>query len=161
ILFRYAPTMPDGTPAPAGVVAFSFSSLYFAPWTTYINALKADGKTSNDFLANMSLPGNALSSNIVFSSASGRAVRFNSTPDMFANGTRGPGGPYDGIVTLNPAAALQFTRPINAGYYDAQTATEHEMDEVMGLGSRLGHSGNDLRPQDLFSWSSPHVRNIA
>ena len=34
------------------------------------------------------------------------------------------------------------------------------MDEVMGLGSRLGRPGNDLQPQDLFSWSSPGNRNI-
>src|SRR5262249_52804899 len=39
-------------------------------------------------------------------------------------------------------------------------STEHEIDEVMGLGSRLGHNGNDLRPQDVFSWSSPGVRNL-
>ena len=30
----------------------------------------------------------------------------------------------------------------------------------MGLGSRLGHGVNDLRPQDVFSWSSPGVRNL-
>jgi len=35
------------------------------------------------------------------------------------------------------------------------------MDEVMGLGSRLGHVGNDLRPQDLFSWSSANHRNLS
>ena len=36
----------------------------------------------------------------------------------------------------------------------------HEIDEVMGLGSRLGHNLNDLRPQDVFSWSSAGVRNL-
>jgi hypothetical protein len=29
----------------------------------------------------------------------------------------------------------------------------------MGLGSKLGHNGNDLRPQDLFSWASAGHRN--
>ena len=36
------------------------------------------------------------------------------------------------------------------------------MDEVIGLGSHLnisGNAGNDLRPQDLFSWSSSGQRN--
>ncbi len=80
---------------------------------------------------------------------------------MFANGTVGAGGPYDGIVTLNSSAPYQFNRPTGAGNFDAQRAAEHEMDEVIGLGSRLNSSGNDLRPQDLFSWSSAGVRNIA
>src|SRR6267378_2294449 len=69
-------------------------------------------------------------------------------------------GPYDGIVTLNSADPFQFTRPVSTVNFDAQRSTEHEMDEVMGLASRLGNSGNDLRPQDLFSWSSPGVRNL-
>jgi hypothetical protein len=44
---------------------------------------------------------------------------------------------------------------------DAQRATEHEIDEVMGLGSHLGQPlGDNLRPQDLFSWSSTGHRNI-
>jgi hypothetical protein len=44
---------------------------------------------------------------------------------------------------------------------DAQRFAEHEMDEVIGFGSRLGHPVNDNLPQDLFSWSSPGVRNIS
>ena len=48
----------------------------------------------------------------------------------------------------------------DAGNFDAQRSTEHEMDEVLGLGSRLGQNGNDFRPQDLFSWSSAGHRNI-
>jgi hypothetical protein len=82
---------------------------------------------------------------------------------MFADGTVGNGGPYDGIVTLNSSAPFQFTRPTNVGSYDAQSATEHEIDEVMGLGSRLNliPPGTDVRPQDVFSWSSAGVRNIS
>jgi hypothetical protein len=79
---------------------------------------------------------------------------------MFANGTVGNGGPYDGIVTLNSAAPYQFTRPTTSGNYDAQRSTEHEIDEVMGFGSRLDNNLNDLRPQDVFSWSSAGVRNL-
>jgi hypothetical protein len=79
---------------------------------------------------------------------------------MFANGSVGPGGPYDGIVTLNSSYPFQFNRPTSGSNFDAQRSTEHEIDEVMGLGSRLGTSDNDLCPQDLFSWSSPGHRNI-
>jgi hypothetical protein len=160
ILFRYATTWPDGTPLSPGAPAGSFSAIYMAPWDLHINNLRADAKTSNDILAIASLPGTALSANIVVSSANGRAVGGNTPPVMFADGTIGDGGPYDGIITLNPSVPFQFTRPTSSGNYDAQRATEHEIDEVMGLGSYLGYGGTDLRPQDVFSWSSPGVRNV-
>jgi hypothetical protein len=159
IRFRYATTGPDGTPL-QGLLSQSLTAVYMAPWNIYINALRADAKTSNDYLANSSLPGSALSANITAASANARAVGGNAPPDMFADGTIGPGGPYDGIVTLNSGRPFQFTRPVSANYFDAQRATEHEIDEVMGLGSRLGHTGPNLRPQDVFSWSSPGVRNF-
>jgi hypothetical protein len=160
IRFRYATTGPDGTPLPAGRIAQSNFVYYTIPWNTAVDAIRADAKTSNDTLAIASLPGIALSANILPSSANGRSVGGNTPPAMFANGTVGPGGPYDGIVTLNSSAPYQFSRPPNVGSYDAQRWTEHEIDEVMGLGSRLGFPGNDLRPQDVFSWSSPGVRNL-
>jgi hypothetical protein len=161
ILFRYAPTTPDGTPLPPGAAAQSVAVGYQVPWNDYIGALRAHARGANDIRANASLPGAALSSNIITISANGRSVRLNTPPAMFANGTVGAGGPYDGIVTLNPSFPYEFTRPVGPGNFDAQRATEHEMDEVIGLGTRLGHPGNDLRPQDLFSWSSAGVRNIS
>jgi hypothetical protein len=161
ILFRYAPTTPDGTPLPPGAAAQSVAVGYQVPWNDYIGALRAHARGANDIRANASLPGAALSSNIITISANGRSVRLNTPPAMFANGTVGAGGPYDGIVTLNPSFPYGFTRPVGPGNFDAQRATEHEMDEVIGLGTRLGHPGNDLRPQDLFSWSSAGVRNIS
>ena len=48
-----------------------------------------------------------------------------------------PGGPFDGIVTLNSAQPFSFTRPLISGSFDAQRAVEHEIDEVIGLGSYL------------------------
>ena len=163
IRFRYSTTLPNGDPIPAGFIARSNWGFYTIPWNTYINALRADARTSNDHLANASLPGSALSPNLKPSSAGGRAVGLDTPPAMFANGTVGSGGPYDGIVTLNSAAPYQFNRPPSASNFDAQRSTEHEIDEVMGLGSRLNENplGTDLRPQDLFSWSSAGVRNIS
>src|SRR5205807_6614976 len=125
------------------------------PWNTYIDALRADARTGNDSIATGSLPGSALSTNVLPASAAGRAVGLDTPTAMFADGTVGPGGPYDGIVTLNSSSPYQFTRPPTGGSYDAQRGFEHEMDEVIGLGSHLNISGgDDLRPQDLFSWSS-------
>ena len=163
IRFRYATTAPDGTPLSMGSLSRSDWVFYAVPWTVCINALRADGKTSNDFLANASLPGSALTTYITPSSANGRSLALNTPPGMFANGTVGNGGPYDGIVTLNSARPFQFTRPTSASSFDAQRVTEHEIDEVIGLGSHLNVSGtyrSDFRPQDLFNWSSAGHRNI-
>src|SRR4029453_4460349 len=57
------------------------------------------------------------------------------------------------------ACAYSFTAAPGKSSYDAQRQTEHEMDEVFGLGSYLNFGGSNLRPQDLFSWSSAGVRN--
>jgi len=47
-------------------------------------------------------------------------VGLDTPPAMFADGTVGSGGPYDGIVTLNSSSPYQFTRPPAGGNYDAQ-----------------------------------------
>jgi hypothetical protein len=159
ILFRYSTTAPNGNPISSGTLARSNYVIYTVSWNTYITALTADGKTGNDTLANASLPASPLSTNIVPSSANGRAVGLNTPPAMFGNGSVGSGGPYDGIVTLNSANSFQFTRPTSGSNYDALRSTEHEMDEVLGLGSHLNSGSNDLRPQDLFSWAAPAIRN--
>jgi hypothetical protein len=160
ILFRYSTTAPDGSPFPSGALSQSDWVYYTVGWNTYIHALVADAITGYDTTANASLPTAALSTYIRPSSANGRAVSLNTPPAMFANGAVGSGGTFDGIVTLSSAAPFQFTRPTSASNYDAQRATEHEMDEILGIGSRLSIGGSDLRPQDLFSWSSAGVRNL-
>jgi FG-GAP-like repeat len=160
ILFRYATTSPNGDPLPAGRISQSNYVYYTIPWNTFINSLRADARTSNDNLANASLPGSALTPNINVQSANGRAMGLDTPPDM--NGHGGLGGPYDGIVTINSGVPFQFTRPVSAINFDAQRLTEHEIDEVIGFGSRLGsrNPSGDLWPQDLFSWSSAGHRNL-
>src|SRR6266498_816245 len=135
IRFRYSTTAADGTPLSAGTISQSELVVYTIPWSDHINPWRADAKTSNDDLANASLPGAALSSNLKPSSANGRSVALNTPPAMFAIGTVGNGAPSDGIVTLNSAGPYQFARPVSAGHFDAQRSIEHEVDEVMGLGS--------------------------
>jgi hypothetical protein len=159
ILFRYTTTFPNGQPFPSGQISQSDWVYYTVPWNSYIHALKADAKTTNDILANASLPENALSTNIFPTSADGRAVELNTQPAMFPDGTVGTGGQFDGIVTLNSAAAFQFSRPPNGNNFDAQYFTEHEIDEVIGLGSYLNIPGIPLRPQDLFSWAASGTRS--
>ncbi|PYJ09697.1 MAG: hypothetical protein DMF06_09035 [Verrucomicrobia bacterium] len=160
IRFRYASTNPDGSPI-GNALARSDYVYYQVPWSTYRNALTADARTANDSTANASLPGSPLSTSILPSSAGGRAVGLNTPPAMFANGSVGAGGTYDGIVTLNSLPPFQFSRPPGGGNYDALQTTEHEIDEVLGFGSRLNFTPTttNLRPQDLFSWSAPGTRN--
>lgn len=161
--FRYATTSPDGTSLPSGVVAQSYYIVYFQTWSSFISSLRTDAKTANDSSANAHLPSLPLSNYLVPSSAGGRAVGLDTPPAMFADGTAGFGGPYDGIITLNSNQPFQFTRPTSSTNFDARQAIEHEMDELLGLGSYLGGSpeSTDFRPQDLFSWSAPGMRSHA
>ena len=155
ILFRYSDTSPDETKLPEGALAESFFPVYSIPWNTFLSALKADGTSNNDAQANASLPIAPLTENIVVSSSNGRAVGQDTPPATF-NGQ----GPYDGIVTLNSSAPFSFNRPTDPDNFDGLSATEHEIDEVLGLGSYLDSGRSDLRPQDLFNWAAPGVRNL-
>ena len=159
--FRYSDTEPDGTPITNGPIAESLYVVYGIPWGAYIFNLKADAKTTNDTTANAGLPTLPMTPNLVTASANGRAIGLNTPPAMFADGTVADGGPYDGIVTLNSSEPFQFTRPPSSNNYDARRLTEHEIDEILGLGSYLGGPppNSDFRPQDLFSWSAPGTRN--
>ena len=158
ILFRYA-----NTDDPCGAVGTTFlgrscTSIYTRTWAAYTNALIADAKTAHDTTANASLPGSALSTNVVISSANGRAVGLNTPGGLMFNGA----GPYDATITLNPMQPLQFSRPPGANNYDARRTVEHEIDEVLGLGANANGGGaSNLRPQDLFSWSSAGNRNLS
>ncbi len=145
ILFRYSTTAPNGDPLPADVLSQSRSVVYTVPWNHFVSALRADARTGNDNVANASLPQSALSRNIAPSSGNGRAVGLDTPPAMFPDGTFGQGGPYDGIVTLNSAQPFWFTRPLISGSFDAQRSVEHEIDEVIGLGSYL-NTPNAPRP---------------
>jgi hypothetical protein len=137
ILFRYSTTAPNGDDLPPGVIAQSLSTVYTVPWNHFVNALRADATTRNDNVAIASLPASPLSMNIAPSSANGRAVGLNTPPAMFPDGHFGPGGPFDGIVTLNSALPFSFSRPLLSGSFDAQRSVEHEIDEVIGLGSHV------------------------
>ena len=143
ILFRFSdtPPGPEGTPVRSrpGVLAASFSTIYTLPWNDFISALRGIHGPQR-YMAIASLPARPLSTNIAPSSANGRAVGLNTPHALFADGSFGQGGPYDGIVTLNSVQPFWFSRPLISGSFDAQLAVEHEMDEIMGLGSYLNRN---------------------
>ncbi len=163
IRFRYSTVGPDGAPVSGNARSQYGISLF--PWNTYLNALRADGKSANDSVGNANLPTAPPPgiTNVVISTANGRALGFDTPPNTFANGTNGTGGPYDGIITLVSNNPFSFTRPPNGNTYDAQRSLEHEIDEVLGLGTfhdcPYCQNNSGLRPQDLFSWSSAGTRS--
>jgi hypothetical protein len=154
IRFRFSDVDATGKPM-ENLVGASNTTIYGVPWDTYITALKADAKTANDMTAIASLPTSPLTPTLVTKSAGGRAIGLNTPPSDF-----GLGGAYDGVVTINSAKPVQFTRPVSAGNADGRMFTEHEIDEVLGLGSHLGSAQPQfLFAQDLFSWASLNARN--
>ena len=163
ILYRYSTTEPDGSAIPDNAVSTSVSLNYEVTLSFYIAALKADAKTSNDSIASNTLPTTALASRVSCTSAAGRAVGLDTPAVPYIDPSVGGGRPLDGIITLNSAQAIQFSRPVSSAYFDGFSAIEHETDEVkLGLGSHLNFAppySADLCPQDLFSWSGPHTRN--
>jgi hypothetical protein len=160
IYFRFSPNKDDGT-SMGNLIGASNSGTYRIDWDTYIASLKADGTTQNDAIANATLPTIPLSSKILTKSAAGRAIGLDTPTVIFADGSIGVGGPYDGIIAINSAAPVQFTRPVADSNYDAQMFTEHEIDEVLGLGSHLEIDPDNLAAQDLFSWASLNARNTS
>ena len=161
IRFRYSGFYLDGTPM-GNLIGHSDSSCWIRDWNTYITALIADGKTSNDATANATLPTTSLSSSVVVRSAAGRAIGLDTPPVMFEDGSLGPGGPYDGIIVINSLQPVQFTRPVSTGNFDGQMFAEHEIDEVLGMGSHLNSPRPEfLEPTDLFSWASLNARNTS
>jgi len=161
IRFRYSGYHLEGDPM-GTLIGASNSVIHQLDWNTYITALKADGKTANDMSANATLPTSALSPIMLTNSALGRAVGLNTPPAMFADGSLGIGGPYDGIITINSLKPVQFTRPVSPGNFDGQMFTEHEIDEVLGSGSHLNTPAPQyFSPIDLFSWASLNARNTS
>jgi hypothetical protein len=153
IRFRYAATLPDGTPMTDLVECLTV--IYSVGSNIWFNAMRADAKSSNDSVAIAGLPDITLFPTIVASSANGRALGQNTPPAMNADGTVSVGGPYDGIVTLNSATSFQFFRPTDANRFDGQRLVEQGIDSIMGI----LYNGSGGMPNDLFSWSSPGHRN--
>ncbi|PWU20431.1 MAG: hypothetical protein C5B50_03945 [Verrucomicrobia bacterium] len=122
-------------------------------WTTYLNALTSDIKTTNDVLAVANLPGGLNNpvdhtSQITLTTANFRALGINVNPP----------GSYDSTVSINVSLCNLYRPPADRSKYDIMAVASHEIDEVLGTSSGLGRS--HIRPPDLFRYSStPLVRS--
>ncbi|MEI7710821.1 MAG: NF038122 family metalloprotease [Rhodospirillales bacterium] len=143
----------------------SVSAVYSINYSSYRSALIADATTVNDTTAiSSSIPSGAtdpVASQLKISvkPALGRALGFATagvtlTSSGFCTFTG------DGCVGINTGITT-----LNGGIYDMLAVVEHEIDEVLGLGSGLSSNGtvflNQAMPEDLFRYASVGVRSFA
>src|ERR1017187_974996 len=165
----YETTFTTHTAAPIGVtidfkematgLGQSNTTLYKVSYQSFINALTAANSTdATDIAALAGLPtgpNNPVtgSTTINVKTAELRALGYTSVP---------PIGGFDGTIGL----ATSITTPGSPGsslQYSLLATTEHEIDEVLGLGSDLGATGsffNDPAPEDLFRYNAAGARSF-
>jgi hypothetical protein len=134
---------------------------YFIPYTTYRAALAANATSPDDGTALANTPSGSTnpvtgSGNIIVKSANGRAIGLN-TPEALLNGMGSPCPTFTGSGCIG----LNVTLANSLGVLMA--TVEHEIDEVLGLGSALSGTTTPADPwtEDLFRWGSPGVRSFA
>ncbi len=141
------------------------SDLHFYFWTyqSYRAALIADATSPNDAIANATLgpgPNDPILNSrfITLKPATGRAVGLN-TPGLDINlpGTCTFTG--DGCIGLNVAETT-----VGGGTYSLFATVQHEINEILGLGSSLQPDGTIFQgyisPEDMFRYAAPGVRSF-
>lgn len=136
----------------------SESVIYDATYADYRSLLTVSASSSNDFTALAHLPASVPGGGITIKSADARAVGFNAPGITFTSTNSGgfcAGSNLDGCIGLNVSNTT-----IGGGAYSLLNTVEHEIDEVLGLGSSL-LAGNQQyaykSPEDLFRYSSTGV----
>ena len=143
----------------------SLVPIYFVPYATYQSHLLADASSIDDTVAIPSYPAGTNDpildqADINLKSANGRALGID-TPGVlidlpgFCTGFTG-----DGCIGLNISQTTT-----GGGLFDLFAMVEHEINEVLGLGSSLSGDGtifqDKISPEDLFRYSSNGVRSFA
>ena len=132
-------------------------SYYPISYRTFITHLRSDATTSEDTTAISNLPvatNNPVNGDPVINvkTANLRALGFSGAD--FPSGV--PGG-YDGIVSIN-THLTDVGSPGSTGQYSLADVVEHEIDEVLGLGSALSTLSDPL-PEDLFRYAADGSRS--
>lgn len=140
-------TMSDG-------LGTNTSPIYTVPYSTYRTALVNSVASADDATAILSVPvgsGNPINGgSIDLTSALGRAVGLNTPEITFGSPCQGFKG--SGCIGLNVALANSHN--------DLTGVIEHEINEVLGLGSALAFTTTPA-PEDLFRWASAGIRSFA
>jgi hypothetical protein len=135
------------------------SSTFFQTisYNSFITALHADATTANDAIALSHLP--ITSTNPV----NGSDMINVATANLRAVGLPGapPPGQPDGLVGLNTHITFPGS-PGSSLTYSLRVVTQHEIDEVLGLGSALPNPPQGtIFPQDLFRYDGSGHRSFA
>jgi hypothetical protein len=137
---------------------FTFAGSYQAYCTALVgNASSPDDATAVATLEPCSTNNPVTtSSNIAIKSPTGLALGFATTEQTFPNSPPCPNFTGSGCIGLNVTLANTHTGLLFA-------TVEHEMDEVLGLGSALQGTTtpSDPWPEDLFRWASANTRSFA
>jgi len=138
----------------------SNTTLYKESYQSFINNLTASNSgDATDTTALAHLPTGATnpvtgSTTINGKTANLRALGYSGIP---------PIGGFDGTIGLN-THLTNVGSPGTSGQYSLLAVIEHEIDEVLGLGSDLGSPGqtffNDPAPEDLFRYDGSGNRGF-
>jgi hypothetical protein len=132
------------------------SSTFFGilPYAQFLAALKADAKTSDDATAVGLLP------NVATNPVNGAIMINVKTANLRAVGIPTPPGQPDGFIGLNTMITSPGS-PGSTGTFNLLPVVEHEIDEVLGLGSSLPTVPNGtIFPQDLYRYSGVNTRSF-
>lgn len=145
-------------------------------YSSYYNSLIASATSANDHTALVNTSGTANlaanatnpvtgSSSIVLKNPLARAMGFFAPVGTLSSADTGSLCNYtgDGCIGLNLAITNDPGKG-TAGGYNLLSVVEHEIDEILGLGSALPNGGGsapaDPAPEDLFRFSAPGVRSF-
>jgi hypothetical protein len=120
------------------------------PYVNYRTALLASATTTNDAIANATLP------NQVNSPADGQADMWVARPLSRALGFGVGSSGFDSTITLNTSIMNLDRTTIDPAKYDLKAVAQHEIDEALGFGSGLGLPVSFPRqsePEDLFRYN--------
>lgn len=144
----------------SGLGQSSFN-LYTVTYANFRSALVADRTSADDTTALANLAGGAGNpvnggTDILIKSATRKALGLLS----------GSFAASDGTVSLNTSLMnIDRTGAQNAGLYDLQAVTSHEINEILGLGSTLGLGlsapfNSEPSPEDLFRYDGSGGRSF-
>jgi hypothetical protein len=125
---------------------------YNISYSQYLTALQQDPSTTNDTVALANLPPG--SSNPVTGTSTMRVKTANLRAIGITGLNSGISGGYDGVIGLHTSELNLSRASIDSSKGDLLATVEHEMDEVLGLGSALDASASDPFPEDLFRYTS-------
>lgn len=133
--------------------------LFTVPYATFRAALQADATSANDATALSHLP------NTVNNPVTGTSNMLLKPANIKALGLNTSGLPAsDGTIGLN-THITDVGSPGTSGVYSLLAVTEHEIDEILGLGSTLGLGlgspfNNDPTPEDLYRYDASGNRSF-